>query len=174
MHSPMPFNFVKEDADDESIALFIDLLFGKVPEYHFESHNLNCDGTAKSILTGGNLSVLYSLRGTPADIDTKNKILFIEDLDEYLYHIDRMMMNLKYGNKLSGLKGVLVGEFSDMKDNAVPFGKNAYEIIADIFSKMKIPICFGFNAGHGKKNWPLIMGRKVVLEVGKSCNLKFV
>jgi len=174
IHSPMPFNFFKEDADQESITLFIDLLFGKIPEYQFESHKLNCKGVAKGILTGGNLSVLYSLRGTPADIDTKDKILFIEDLDEYLYHIDRMMMNLKYGNKLAGLKGVLVGEFSDMKDNTIPFGKNAYEIIADIFSEMDIPICFGFPAGHGKKNWPLILGHEVILEVGKTCGLRFV
>jgi muramoyltetrapeptide carboxypeptidase len=170
LHSPMPFNFFKEDADAESITLFIDLLFGKIPEYKFESHKLNCEGVAKGILTGGNLSVLYSLRGTPADIDTKDKILFIEDLDEYLYHIDRMMMNLKYGHKLDGLKGVLVGEFSDTKDNTVPFGKNAYEIIAD----MNIPICFGFPAGHGKKNWPLILGHEVILEVGKRCGLKFI
>ena len=85
-----------------------------------------------------------------------------------------MMMNLKYGNKLAGLKGVLVGEFSDMKDNTIPFGKNAYEIIADIFSEMDIPICFGFPAGHGKKNWPLILGHEVILEVGKTCGLRFV
>jgi muramoyltetrapeptide carboxypeptidase len=173
IHSPMPFNFIRENADQESVSYFIDLLFGKVPDYHIESHKLNCDGEAKGVLTGGNLSVLYSLRGTPADIDTKNKILFIEDIDEYLYHIDRMMMNFKYGNKFTGLKGVLVGEFTEMKDNAVPFGKNAYEIISEFFSEMKIPVCFGFPAGHGKKNWPLIMGREITLEVGKSCSLRF-
>jgi muramoyltetrapeptide carboxypeptidase len=173
LHAPMPFNFSKEDADADSVQKTFDFLFGNIPEYLFESNTLNRDGNASGQLTGGNLSVLYSLRGTPADIDTKNKILFIEDLDEYLYHVDRMMINFKYGNKLNGLKGVIVGEMSDMKDNTVPFGKTAYEIIADVLSGIDVPVCFGFPAGHGTKNWPLIMGHEVILEVGKSCSLKF-
>ncbi len=174
LHSPMIFNFGKSDTDIDSINKTFDFLFGNISGYNFESHNLNVKGLAKGRLTGGNLSVLYSLRGTPADIDTKDRILFVEDLDEYLYHIDRMMMNLKYGNKLMELKGVIVGEMSEMKDNTIPFGKNAYEIIADVLSEMDIPVCFGFPAGHGKKNWPLILGREVILEVGKSCSLRFV
>jgi muramoyltetrapeptide carboxypeptidase len=174
LHALMPFNFVKDDADSESMQKTFEILSGNIPEYRFESNVLNRNGIASGELTGGNLSVLYSLRGTPADIDLKNKILFIEDLDEYLYHIDRMMMNFKYGNKLSGLKGVIVGDMSDMKDNAVPFGKTAYEIITDVLSGLNIPVCFGFPAGHGNKNLPLILGREVRLEAGKSCSLIFV
>jgi muramoyltetrapeptide carboxypeptidase len=173
LHAPMVFNFGKDDKDPGSVEKTFACLFGEIPEYHFETNLLNKNGAAEGIVTGGNLSVLYSLRGTPADIDTKNKILFIEDLDEYLYHIDRMMLNSKHGNKLNNLRAVLVGAMSDMKDNQVPFGKTVYEIISEVVSDKNIPVCFGFPAGHEFKNWPLIMGRKASLEIGKSCSLKF-
>lgn len=173
LHAPMAFNFGKEDVDQESLQGTIDFLKGKMKTYHFDSHPLNKKGTAEGELIGGNLSVIYSLRKTPADINTADRILFLEDLDEYLYHIDRMIMNLKYGNKLSGLKGVIVGDMTEMKDNAIPFGKSAYEIIADAFAELNIPVCFGFPAGHGKRNWPLILGHRVTLKVGKECSLKF-
>ncbi len=173
IHGPMPYSFGVDNKDQESVHKLFNILFGKKLEYIFESNRLNSKGKAKGILTGGNLSVLYSLRGTPADINTDGKILFIEDLDEYLYHIDRMMKNFKYGKKLQQLKGVLIGDMIEMKDNATSFGKNAYEIIADVLSELKIPVSFGFPAGHGYQNWPLIMGRKVTLDVGDNCSLKF-
>lgn len=174
LHAPMPFSVGKPDADKESFQYTIDWLFGKPRNYVFSNHPLNCEGKAKGRLVGGNLSVLYSLRGTPADIDTHNKILFIEDLDEYLYHIDRMMMNFKYGEKLNSLRGLVVGGMNDMKDNAVPFGKDAYQIISSIVSDLNIPVCFGFPAGHEKVNWPLALGSEVVLDVSSNCKLQFI
>ena len=173
LHAPMPFNYGKDNADWDSIETSFNILFGNIPEYSFVSNSLNRQGRAEGTLIGGNLSVLYSLRGTPAEFNHQGTILFIEDIDEYLYHIDRMMMNLSYGSKLNGLKAVIVGDMTDMKDNTIPFGKNAYEIISSILSPLNIPVCFGFPAGHGLINKPLIMGRNVILDVGATCNLKF-
>ncbi len=174
LHAPMPFNFGKETVDPQSIEKTFEVLFGQNLEYSFHSNPLNCQGKAKGQIVGGNLSVLYSMRGTMADINTQNKILFIEDIDEYLYHIDRMMMNFKLGEKLNHLHGVIVGDMVDMKDNNIPFGKNAYEIISRYLRDLNVPVCFGFPAGHGKQNFPLIMGREVVLNIGKTCKLSFL
>jgi muramoyltetrapeptide carboxypeptidase len=173
LHAPMPFNYGKNDADWDSINTTFDILFGRIPEYAFAANALNMQGRAEGTLIGGNLSVLYSLRDTPADFDSEGKILFIEDIDEYLYHIDRMMMNLYYGAKLKGLKAVIVGDMTDMKDNNIPFGGNANEIIASVLKPLGIPVCFGFPAGHGQINKPLLMGRKVLLDINSSCTLKF-
>ncbi|MFH1005830.1 MAG: LD-carboxypeptidase [Bacteroidota bacterium] len=128
-------------------------------------HKLNRKGKAEGILVGGNLSLLYALQGSKSDIDTKGKILFIEDLDEYLYHIDRMMMSLKRAGKLSHLAGLIVGEMSDMKDNEVPFGKTAEEIICESVSEFNYPVCFNFPAGHRPKNLALPFGRRANLMV---------
>ena len=173
LHAPMPFNFGRGNADWESIESTFDILFGNIPNYTFESNILNKQGQSEGILIGGNLSVLYSLRGTPADFNPESKILFLEDIDEYLYHIDRMLMNFSYGQQLKGLKAVIVGDMTDMKDNNIPFGKSAYEIIASLFLPYNIPVCFGFSAGHGQINKPLIMGRNVVLQVGNICQLSY-
>jgi muramoyltetrapeptide carboxypeptidase len=96
---------------------------------------------------------------------TKNKILFIEDLDEQLYHVDRMMLQLKRSGKLKGLKGLIVGGMSEMKDNAIPFGKNAEEIIWDAAKEYNYPVCFNFPAGHIEKNMALYLGKKAKLTV---------
>ncbi|OFX20693.1 MAG: LD-carboxypeptidase [Bacteroidetes bacterium GWA2_31_9] len=163
IHGTMPISFSKT----KSLELFIETLTGKIPEYEIKSDALNITGTAEGILTGGNLSVLYSLRGTLYDIDTDGKILFIEDLGEYLYHIDRMMMNLKIGGKLKNLKALIVGGMTDMKEGNTPYGKSANEIILDSVKEYDYPVCFNFPAGHIEENFPLIMGRKMKIEVGK-------
>ncbi|MCX6257191.1 MAG: LD-carboxypeptidase [Bacteroidia bacterium] len=168
LHAVMPFKFPADGSDDNSVISLKKALFENNCEYQFNADLLNRKGEATAELTGGNLSILYSLRGTNFDIDTEGKILFIEDVDEYLYHIDRMIMNLKLGGKLKGLKGLLVGGMTDMKDNTVPFGKTAYEIIADAVKDYSFPLAFGFPAGHGDPNLALIMGRKTSLEVGKN------
>lgn len=174
LHAPMVFNLNKPDANIADFDCLIDILTGNKPASTFTSHPLNRHGKAKGILVGGNLSVLYSLRGTPYDINTHGKIIFLEDIDEYLYHIDRMMMNLKLGGKLANIRGIIVGGMTDMKDNNVPFGKNAFEIIADQTSDVFIPVCFDFPAGHGSVNTPLIFGKEVVLEIGRECSLRYV
>lgn len=171
LHSTMPINFEK---DAESLRLLNHALFGEPFAYNFPAMPLNKNGECKGILVGGNLSLLYALASTPSDIDTNGKILFLEDLDEYLYHIDRMMMQLKRSGKLAGLSGLLVGSFSEMKDNTVPFGKTAEEIIADAAKEYGYPVCFGFPAGHGLKNYPLFFGRRIALSVEQDCNLNFL
>ncbi len=140
-------------------------LFGERNEYVLPPHALNRAGEAAGELIGGNLSILYSLTGTKTNINTLGKILFLEDLDEYLYHIDRMMMNLKRAGKLSDLAGLVVGGFTEMKDNAIPFGKSAEAIIAEHVAEFNYPVCFNFPAGHISDNRALVMGRKYHLSV---------
>ena len=117
--------------------------------------------------------MIHTMAGTGSDVLTKGKILFLEDLDEYLYHIDRMMMNLKRTGKLQGLKALIVGGMTEMKDNAIPFGKSAEEIILDAVREYNYPVCFGMSAGHLEKNEPLILGSKVKLSVGGKVRLDF-
>ena len=144
---------------------FLDALRGKPLTYSGPSHPLDHPGEVSAEVVGGNLSMLYSLLGSNSDIDTEGKILFIEDLDEYLYHIDRMMMNLKRNGKLEKLAGLVVGAMSDMHDNAIPFGKTAEEIVAEHCANYDYPVGFGFPAGHIKDNRAFVMGGKARLEV---------
>lgn len=162
LHATMPINFGKDKEATESLRK---ALFGETIEYTVEPHKLNVNGEAKGELVGGNLSLMYALCGSESDIDTKGKILFLEDLDEYLYHIDRMMMNLKRSGKLQHLAGLVVGGMTDMKDNTVPFGKNAEEIIYDAVKQYGYPVCFNFPAGHIDRNMALYLGKEVELKV---------
>jgi len=144
---------------------FLDALRGKKLTYSGPSHPLDHPGEVTAEIVGGNLSMLYSLLGSNSDIDTEGKILFIEDLDEYLYHIDRMMMNLKRNGKLEHLAGLVIGALSDMHDNTIPFGKTAEEIVAEHCANYNYPVGFGFPAGHIKDNKAIIMGGIAKLEV---------
>ncbi|WP_309642734.1 LD-carboxypeptidase [Flavobacterium sp.] len=149
-------------------------LFGEKLEYRIPSHPFNKKGTAKGELVGGNLSVLYSIMGSKSEVDYKDKILFIEDLDEYLYHIDRMMMNLKRNGYFDGVKAVIVGGMSSMNDNEIPWGKDALEIIQDVLKDYKFPIIYNFPAGHIKDNRALILGKTVSIDVNdKEAIVKF-
>ena len=148
-------------------------LFGEKLNYEFKTHPLSQKGKAKAILAGGNLAVLCSLIGSASEVDTKGKILFIEDVGEYLYRLDRMMWQLKRTGKLSHLKGLIVGGMTDMKDNETSFGKTAYEIVSEAVIEYDYPVCFGFPAGHMDDNRALILGRKVNLNVDDSSTLNF-
>jgi muramoyltetrapeptide carboxypeptidase len=170
IHSLMPINFQGLPPHDPSISSLKTALFGEALQYvkEVESPGLltkNRAGEASGILIGGNLSLIYALQGGNSDPDTSGKILFIEDLDEYLYHVDRMVLSLKRSGKLSGLAGLLVGGMTDMKDNLVPYGKSATEIIMEHVEEFSFPVAFGFPAGHTKDNRALILGRKVFLKV---------
>ena len=140
-------------------------LFGEKLQYTIPYHKFNKLGQAKGELIGGNLSVLYSIQGSVSEVDFKNKILFIEDLDEYLYHIDRMMTNLKRNGSLKNLKGIIVGGMTSMNDNEIPWGKDALEIIQEIVKDLNIPIAYNFPAGHIKDNRALILGETISFEV---------
>ena len=171
LHATMPLNFTK---NEEATKSMVDALFGKLIQVETEENYSNISGTAKGQLVGGNLSLIYSLSGTPFDIDTRDKILFIEDLDEYLYHIDRMMMQLKLSGKLKKLKGLIVGGMTDMKDNAIPFGKFPEDIILDAVKEYNYPVCFDFPAGHIDRNLAMYFGREVELTVSDNATLKFL
>lgn len=176
IHAIMPIN-IPSDAHEIAYPATETLrkaLFGIPLTYSCPPHPLNRPGRAEGPLVGGNLSILYSLCGSPSSIDTTGKILFIEDLDEYLYHIDRMMTNLKRNRMLDRLSGLIVGQMSDMHDNTVPFGKTAEEIIFDSVKEYGFPVCFGFPAGHiGTDNRALTLGRRAALEVGTTTMLRW-
>lgn len=175
LHAPMALNINK--LSPACMQVLKDTLFGQRLRYTWAPKgaigSLNRKGKSKGVLTGGNLSMLYSLLGSPSDIDTNGKILFIEDLDEYLYHVDRMMMNLKRNGKLSTLKGLIVGGMTEMKDNTIPFGRTAEEIIREAVAEYDYPVVFGFPGGHLPNNYPLILGREATLNVGEKMELTF-
>jgi muramoyltetrapeptide carboxypeptidase len=165
IHGTMAFQFPKNNEATESIR---SILFGENYSYQAPKNKLNRIGEVSGEIVGGNLSLIYALSGSVDDLNTKNKILFIEDLDEQLYHIDRMMLQLKRSGKLKNLKGLIVGGMSDMKDNAIPFGKTANEIVLDAVKEYTYPVCFDFPAGHIDKNLALVFGKKVKLTVTKN------
>ena len=165
MHGVMTAWFEKEGTLTESFTEMVELLRGKTPEYALQPHKQNRNGTASGILTGGNLSIIQSLRGTPLDISPKGKILFIEDIGEFHYHIDRMMYNLKTGGILKQISGLIVGYFTAISDRETAYGMSSAEIIREAVASYRYPVCFGFPAGHELPNRPLIMGSRIVLNV---------
>lgn len=165
LHATMPHHFSDPHISAETFESLRKALFGEPLTYTLPSSPLSRKGTANGILVGGNLSLLNSLSGTHSDLVTDGKILLLEDLDEYLYHIDRMMLNLKRSGKLSRLAGLIVGGMTGMKDNTVPFGQTAEEIIAEAVKEYDYPVCFGFPAGHLNDNRALIMGRDSMLVI---------
>ena len=165
LHATMPINFPEDGQPNTATESLRAALFEGSLSYSVDAHPLNRAGAASAPLVGGNLSMLYSLTGTNSDLDTRGKILFLEDLDEYLYHVDRMLWNLDKGGMLSGLKGLIVGGMSDMNDNAVPFGKTAEEIIAERVAQYDFPVCYGFPAGHIDDNRALVFGKAARLVV---------
>jgi muramoyltetrapeptide carboxypeptidase len=166
LHCLMPINYKPGDKEIEDSAESLrKALFGEKLEYHFPSHPSNREGNAIAELTGGNLSILCSLNGTGFFPDMRGKILFIEDIDEYLYHIDRMMLNLLLSGSFNNIKGLIVGGFTDIKDNSIPFGKNYDEIVSEIVEKFNFPVSFSFPSGHQNSNRTLIFGRPVQLKV---------
>lgn len=162
IHGIMP---VSTKASEEAKETLRKALFGQPLSYQLPSSPMNRFGTAKGELVGGNLSILYSLFGSASAIDCTDKILFIEDLDEYLYHIDRMMMNLKRNGCLESIKGIIVGGMTKMKDNEIAWGKDALEIIDDVTKKYNIPIIYNFPAGHLADNRALIFGKQIFMDV---------
>ena len=163
LHAAMPITYPQNT--DEAIKNIRDILFGENVSYKFEGHSFNKNGTVNSVVVGGNLSILYSLLGSKSQLNTDGKILFLEDLDEYLYHIDRMMQALKRSGMLQNLSGLMIGGMNGMNDNTIPFGKTAEEIIRDVVSEYTYPVAFNIPAGHVNDNLPLLFGEKVNFSV---------
>ena len=166
LHATMPINF-KTNAK-ESLASLKNGLFGNENNILCGPHPFNKFGKVEAEVVGGNLSILYSLLGSNSDVDTDGKILFIEDLDEYMYHVDRMMMNLKRNGKLKNLKALIIGGMSDMNDNTIPFGKTVEEIILEYIKEFDFPVCFNFPAGHLDDNRTLVFGKECTLEINEN------
>tara|TARA_B100001057_G_scaffold498837_1_gene607307 strand:+ start:422 stop:1327 length:906 start_codon:yes stop_codon:yes gene_type:complete len=163
LHAAMPITFFQNTAT--ALDNLRNILFGKKVSYTFNGHPFNREGLAKSEIVGGNLSILYSLLGSKSQLNTDGKILFLEDLDEYLYHIDRMMQALKRGGMLKNLTGLIVGGMTNMNDNSIPFGKTSEEIIRDVVSEYSYPLAFNIPAGHMNHNVPLLLGEQVIFRV---------
>lgn len=172
IHGVMPAFFLENKKPSKSFFSLIKTLLSGVSMVEIVQHPLNRTGIACGELVGGNLSLIYSLQGTPWQIEAKGKILLLEDLSEYLYHIDRMMQNLKLSGVLSELSGLMIGGFTELQDNESPFGKSAYEIIRNTVEEYDYPVCFDVPSGHIPKNISLLLGATYQLEVGNTCVLK--
>jgi muramoyltetrapeptide carboxypeptidase len=167
LHAPMAAAFNDGEFKNRYIRSLHDALLGKKADYKTEGNILDQEGKAKGILVGGNLSLLVNVIGTQSDIKTKNKILFIEEVGEYIYNVDRMMYQLKRSGELENLKGLIIGRFSDMKDTTVPFGQTVEDAIKDLVKDYNYPVCFGFPVSHDKENYALKVGVKHRLKVEK-------
>jgi len=162
LHAPMPKTFMR---DYDSVQKLEAFLFGKSINYTIPSKEINKQGVGAGQIVGGNLCILAHLIGSKSEVDTDGKILFIEDISEYLYNIDRMIIQLKRAGKLKNLAGLIVGDFSDIKENDEPFGKTFYEIIAEHTAEYNYPICYDFPVGHEAINWTIPCGRFASLSV---------
>jgi muramoyltetrapeptide carboxypeptidase len=166
IHATMPLN-LKENSKS-ALQSFLSAIKGDKLSYNLNSSFPQTEGSAQGLLVGGNLSILYSLLGTNDNIDYRDKILFIEDVGEQLYNIDRMLYTFDKAGILDQIKGLIVGGFTDLKDTAIPFGQNHKEIILSKFTKRNIPIAFDFPAGHIDDNRALVFGVNYHFEVHKN------
>lgn len=163
IHGQMPVNI--PDASKHSIDTLRRAFFGEELSYEFITHDINKLGEATGVIVGGNLSLLVAAAGSVSDLDYNNKVLFIEDVGEYLYSVDRMLRMLDRAGKLKNLAGLVVGGFTDIKDNEIPFGQTVSQIVMEIVKNYNYPVCFDFPAGHIPDNNSLVLGREVGLQV---------
>jgi muramoyltetrapeptide carboxypeptidase len=168
IHAMMITGFDDIDQNNDSLSKLKNVLFGDNLSYSINSNKNNKTGKSEGILVGGNLTLIQSTIGSKTELKMKDKILFIEEIGEYAYHIDRMLYSLKRADYFENCKGLIVGQISDVKKNTTDFGRSINEIILDILDEYNFPILFDFPAGHEKTNFPIILGRKVILDVSKS------
>lgn len=169
IHASMPYFFKKKTPEAKQSLL--DALNNKPLNYQWQAHELNRPGQAEATIVGGNLSVLYGMMGSNSFPETKNHILFIEEVDEYIYHIERMMMGLKRAGILESLAGLVIGGLSSIHDNRDPFGKTVEKAIFDTVKEYSYPVCFKFPAGHISDNRALVLGRPTSLTVSSDCSI---
>jgi len=165
VHGQMPLTI--PDATKTSLETLRKALFGEELSYHYSSRSDNRSGSAEGVLTGGNLSVLLSISGSVSEVDYKDKILFIEDVGEYYYAVDRMLRMLKRAGKLKDLKGLIIGAFTALKDKDPGFGFSVSEMVVDLVKEYGYPVATDFPAGHIDNNKTLILGKAVTLRVQK-------
>ena len=167
LHAPMAAAFNEDGFKTPSVSSLKNALEGLPADYNFPGHEYNKPGKAKGLLVGGNLCLLAHLVGTLSDINTKNKILFLEDVGEYLYNVDRLFLQLKRSGKFEKLAGLVIGGFTDSKDTERPFGSSVYELIHQQIKELDFPVCFDFPVSHGKENYALKVGVKYTLDISK-------
>lgn len=168
LHSPMAAAFNDGEFLNEYIQSLKKALKGNKLSYKTKSHPFNKTGKASGELIGGNLSLVAHMIGSKSSYNTKGKILFLEDVGEYTYNVDRMMIQLERSGMLSQLAGLIIGGFTEMKDTVIPFGANVTELIHERVSKYKYPVCFDFPVSHSRENYPLKVGVKHELVVARS------
>ena len=168
IHAMMITGFDDIDQNNDSLSKLKNVLFGDNLSYSINSNKNNKTGKSEGILVGGNLTLIQSTIGSKTELKMKDKILFIEEIGEYAYHIDRMLHSLKRADYFENCKGLIVGQISDVKKNTTDFGRSINELILDVLDEYNFPILFDFPAGHEKTNFPIILGRKVILDVSKS------
>jgi muramoyltetrapeptide carboxypeptidase len=168
LHAPMATAFNDGENKNQYIQSLHDVLIGRKANYISSGDDFNKKGKASGVLVGGNLSLLAHLSGTPSALKTKNKILFIEDVGEYIYNIDRMMYQLKRCSKLDNLKALIVGKFTGMKDTTIPFGQSVNEVIRDVVKEYDYPVCFNFPVSHDRENYALKIGIEYELSVSST------
>ena len=151
----------------ESVATFKDVIFGRPRSYQLEGSDYNKIGKAKGQLVGGNLTMLHTMLGSDTSINTSGKILFIEEIGEYKYHIDRMLQSLKRAGYFDNCHGVIVGDMTKLRKNTTLWGSSIEQLILDALSEYDFPIAFNMPAGHEDDNRALIFGRTVSLDVEK-------
>ena len=174
LHAPMARHLTVEAGDDVCTLHLKNILFGELPSYSCLKHNRNRKGKVEGILRGGNMAVLYGLRGTAFDIPAEGTILFIEDIGERPHAVERMMYNLKLGGVLEKLSGLIIGQFTEYEEDR-SLGKELYDALAHLVKEYDYPVCFNFPVGHVPHNLPLIEGAKVSFEVAtKGVNLRFL
>lgn len=167
LHAPMAAAFNDDEYKNEYVQSLKHALEGKKSKYTCAINPYNNIGIGAGKLVGGNLSLLIHLIGTRSEIDTDGKLLFLEEVGEYVYNIDRMLYQLKRSGKFDKLAGLIIGGFSETKDTTIPFGKDVYKVIYEVIKDYKYPVCFQFPVGHIRENYALKIGADYTLNVGK-------
>ena len=167
IHSTMCSGITLSTRDNIYVNSLRETLMGKRSQYSCSPHAMNREGKAKGPLVGGNLSLLANISGSKSQIDTKGKILVLEDIGEYRYNVDRMMYNLKRAGWLDKLAGLVIGSFTDAREMDTPFGQTEYEIINNLVQEFDYPVCFNFPVGHQEQNFALKLGVEHELKVGE-------